>query len=294
MKTILVPTDFSKNAENACQFAIEIAKETKAKIVMMHAFETPILYSEMPAIGAAFDYKAIHDSSMNKLKRFYEKIKKHINGITIETMLLYGLPSSRIIETALEIKSDLIVMGTTGKGAVEKILMGSNTKRIIKNAPCMVLAVPPKAKYNGLKKIVYTTDLLSDNLRHAEIILPFAKAFNSEILFLTVNTHLSGNKESDPDQIKSKIKKHIHYPKISGYVCDDMNIADGINFFLKKQKIDCLAMYTHHRNILQNIFNHSITKEMIVHLSIPLLVIHEHDFQEHSGELKLQQEKILN
>jgi|SRR6185436_3120072 len=295
MKTILVPTDFSKNADNACRYAIEIAKETKAKIILMHAYETPVLYSEVPLTNVQTDYRLLANSALLELKRYYDKIKKAAQGIKIELLIQQGLASARIKEIALEQKAGLIVMGTTGKGALEKMIVGSNAARIIRKAPCMVLAIPPKAKYDGMKKIVYATDLLNDNLEHIKTIIPFAKLFNSEILFLNINTQLlSGNEDDDLKKTTQKIKAHVKYPKTSGYVCNDANVTSGIHYFLKKHKADCLAMYTHHRNILQSIFNPSITKEVSFHSSVPLLVIHDKDFTEENQPVKIQREEILN
>jgi nucleotide-binding universal stress UspA family protein len=294
MKTILIPTDFSKNADNACKYAIEIAKETKAKIILMHAYETPVIYTEIP-LTMSMDYQVLSKLASDKLKKYGNKIKESARGVKIELILQQGLASARIKEIALEKKADLIVIGTTGKGALEKILMGSNTLRILRNAPCLVLAIPPKAKYDGFKKIVYATDLLSDNLNHTKTLIPFAKIFNSEILFLNINTHLlQDNGEDGIKKITSKIKSNFTYPKTTGYICNDGNVADGINFFLKKHEADCLVMYTHHRTIWQSIFNRSITKEVALHTSVPLLIIHKNDYTFESPEAKIQKEKILN
>jgi len=293
MKTILVPTDFSGDAVNACKYAIALARETSAKIILMHTFETPVLYSEIPLVTTRLDYATLHDYALNELRRFHQKVSKGTK-LTWELVLQQGLASSRIIEIALEKKADLIVMGTTGKGSIERKLMGSNASRVIRNAPCLVLAVPPKAKYNGLKKIVYATDLLTDNLHHVKTMVPFAKIFGSEIMFLNIRPELStGNEEDELKKITRKIKSHVSYPKTSGYVCVDGSVEKGINFFLKKHKADCLAMYSHHRNLIGNIFNPGITSEVAVHTAIPLLVIHESDFMEEIPK-RHQQEKMLN
>ena len=276
MKTILVPTDFSKHADNALKYAIEIAKEMTAKIILMNIYETPVYYTDVPMVSPQTDYLLFHNSALAEMKSHYNKISKSAGGIKIELIVQQGLASARIKEIALEKKADLIVMGTTGKGALEKMLMGSNTARIIRKAPCPLLIIPLKAKYKGLKKIVYATDLKNDNLNHTKTLIPFAKTFNSEILFLNINTRvLSRNKEDDLIKITETIKKHVHYSKISGYVCNDVNVVNGINYFLKKHKADCLAMYTHQKNLLSTIFNSGITNEVAVHTSVPLFVIHE-------------------
>ena len=279
MKTILVPTDFSPVADNAFRFALEIASEAKAGIILMHAYETPLLYSEMPMVEFQLDLDSLRESALNKLKKYYQKIIGISKGVKIELMLQQGLASARINETALEKKVDLVVMGTTGTSAMERILIGSNALRVIRNAPCMVLTVPPKVKYDGMKKIVYTTDMSSDNLSHARTIIPLARLFNAEILFLNVNTSLfSDTSKSNLEKMTAKIISHVKYPKVSGYVCGSPNVSDGIHFFLNKHEADCMAMYTYHHNILDTIFKRSVTKSVAVHTSVPLLVIHESDF----------------
>ena len=281
MKTILVPTDFSQNAENACRFAIEIAHETKARIILMHTFESPLLYSEMPLVQMQMDIDSLRQNALNKLTKYYKKISKFTKGVKVEFLIQQGLASARINEAALEKKADLVVMGTTGTGAMERVLIGSNALRVIRNAPCMVLAVPPKAKYNGMKKIVYATDMSVNNLSHARTIVPLAKLFNAEILFLNVNTNLFTEiGKENLVKMTAKIESFIRYPKISGYVCESPNIETGIHFFLKKHKADCLAMYTYHHSLLDKIFRRSVTKSLSVHASIPLLAIHESDFAE--------------
>jgi len=295
MKTILVPTDFSPRADNACRFALEIARESNARIILMHAFETPVLYSEMPMLEIDMNFASLRESALLKLNKYYKKIGKAAKGVRIEFLVQQGLPSARINETALEKKADLVVMGTTGTGAMERVLIGSNAARVIRNAPCMVLAIPPKAKYNGLKKIVYTTDMSLGNLSHARTIIPVAKIFNAEILFLNVNTSLfSDTGKKNLEKMTVKIKSHIRYPKISGYMSDSPNVANGINFFLKKHKADCLAMYTYHKGIFDKIFRMSITSSMAVHTTIPLLVIHESDFMEEPVHTKNMKVAVLN
>ena len=50
MKTILVPTDFSEEARNAAEYAVKLAKEVKAKVILFHTFQVPIPISEVPVM----------------------------------------------------------------------------------------------------------------------------------------------------------------------------------------------------------------------------------------------------
>jgi nucleotide-binding universal stress UspA family protein len=188
MKTLLVPVDFSKNSKTAVEFAIGIAEKMKSSIILLHVFETPIIYSEIPLTTVQMDFAVIHDTAARRLKEFYKSIKTKAGSVSIELMLSQGLPSSRIHDIALERKVDLIVMGSTGKGLAGRMILGSNASRIIKNSPCLVLVIPPKSKFRGFKKIVYSTDLTNDSIRHTTSILPLARNFNSEIIYLHVNS----------------------------------------------------------------------------------------------------------
>ncbi len=292
MKTILVPTDFSANADKACQYAIALAKDLKAKIILMHAFETPTSYTSVSMMTIQMDYSTIHNSAISKLKNYYKKISKTAGKVEIQLVVQQGLASARIKELALEKKADLIVMGTAGAGAVTRFLIGSNTTRTIRNAPCMVLAIPPKAKYKGLKKMVYTTDLTAENLNHANALVPLAKNFNAEIIFLNVNNQFIEYDDKDLKQLISKIKHHISYPKTSSYVCTESNVLSGIDYFLKSHQADCLAVYTHHRSLLQSIFSFSVAKSLSFYTTVPLLIIHEHDHIASEQIIKANQRKL--
>ncbi len=278
MKTILVPTDFSKNATVAFQYAIGLAKKTKAKIILLHVFETTVLYTEIPMSTVQMDYTMLHDTAARNLKRYYHKFKSEIGKLNVELMLSQGLPSAMAVQVAQERKVDLMVIGTTGKGLAGRLFIGSNAVRLIRNSSCLVLAIPPKGKFEEIKTIVYTTDLTNESVIHAKSILPFAKELNAELIFLHVNSLFERPEiKSDAAKLSKKIKKLISYPKTSGYVCNDEDVSIGINNFIKNHKADCIAMYTHHRSILGSLFNKSITKTMSFHTKVPLLVIHEKD-----------------
>mgnify|MGYP003339287842 CR=1 FL=1 len=276
MQTILVPTDFSKNANSAFKYALEFAKSLKAKIILLHAFESPVIYSDIPLTTVQFDYAMLHDAAVKKMNNYFRQIQDSLEGVKVELTVQQGLASARIIETAHERKADLIVMGATGASAMERVLVGSNANRVIKNAPCMVMAIPPKAKFDGINKIVFTTDLSDENLEHAQSLIPFAKKFGAEILFLTVE-NIFNDEEIEIEAMNKKIKKFVKYPRMSGFLCADLSVTEGITYFLKEHNVDILAMYTHHRNVFQQLFNKSITKKIALHTTVPLLVIHKND-----------------
>lgn len=277
MKTILCPTDFSKSSENAVKYAVDLARQFKSKIILMHAYETPVIYTDVTVSSVQIDFELLRESALKQLKKIYTKILESVKDVHFELVLQQGLPSARTVEIAIEKKVDMVVMASTASTQVQRFLIGSNASRVVRDAPCKVMLVPPKAKFTGLKKIVYSTDLSDENLIASNQVVNFAQMFRSELVFLNVDNKNLVHDETDLAKVTHRIRQFVQYPKMKGYVCTDLNIADGITFFLKNEKADCLAMATHHRKFLQAIANPSITKRVSYKTDIPLLIIHLED-----------------
>lgn len=87
--------------------------------------------------------KAVKENAEKILSDTSEKIKQflRINPNQISTEVLFGSPESRIIETAEEMKADMIVVGSHGYNSWERLLLGSVSDSVVHHAPCSVLVV---------------------------------------------------------------------------------------------------------------------------------------------------------
>lgn len=279
MKTILVTTDFSKAADNACRYAIALAKDFKSTILLTHIFDVPALGYNGALTTMQLDYAALYDAAEKDLKTYYTKVSKNAPGVKIIPVLKAGVVASQIRDLAKEKKADLIVTGSKGKGFLESVLFGTNAWKILRNAPCMSLAVPYNAKYKGLKKIVYATDLLKDNIAHLKELIPVAKKAQSEIVFLNVNNKVFNDNDVKFNEAIRKIKKQFPYKKITGAVVADIEIASGISTFLSKHKANVLVMLPRKKSLFNRLFlEGSVTERMLYHTSVPVLVLHERDY----------------
>ena len=156
MKKILFPTDFSPVANNALEFAMEFNKKINAKILLFHSFFVPISATEIPiVIPTDIELETEAIGLINKLKTKYLK-KYPQNHFSVEVH--EGVPEFEIVDAAKKFKCDLIIMGTHGASGMKKFLMGSNTVSVIDKSVLPVIAVPEKAKINGLKKIVFASN----------------------------------------------------------------------------------------------------------------------------------------
>jgi|SRR6516164_6028758 nucleotide-binding universal stress UspA family protein len=132
IKTILVATDFSPMSEHAFGFAGALARDYGARLVVVHVVRPPAaVYAETAVFVTEPDFSAAREA-LAKLRT---------PGVDVDHRLLEGEPGSSIVELAREIKCDLIVMGTHGRGGIVRVLLGSVAEEVLRKAPCPVLTV---------------------------------------------------------------------------------------------------------------------------------------------------------
>ncbi|MEO8699466.1 MAG: universal stress protein [Kofleriaceae bacterium] len=139
-KRILCPTDFSDGAKHAVAVAGRLAKASNAELVLLHAWYTPpILYAGDQAIPAAA-IEAMMSGDEHVLADTLQELARL--EIRVSTRFVRGQPGDQIVKILQEDPLyDLVVMGTTGRAGFSRILLGSVTEKVVRNAPCSVLAV---------------------------------------------------------------------------------------------------------------------------------------------------------
>ena len=151
IKNILVPTDFSESATAAYAYAREMAAIFKSKIILIHVYEPIVFYSEAPiGMPDLVDIeKNIYASSEQSLDRIIQEHFKNDSGQMpgVEKLLVQGKPFIEIIRVAKEQAIDMIIMSTHGRSALEHILLGSVTEKVVRKAPCPVLTIRSKTEF---------------------------------------------------------------------------------------------------------------------------------------------------
>ncbi len=277
MKTILCPTDFSKHAMNAAQYACALADKLNSALILFHTYESPADFTQGQFTITTNTEDLLKSAASKNLSALRQKLKNKFPRVKLETMLETGAGYSEILSAANKQNVDLIVMGSTGTNKLERLLMGSTASRVLQHATCPVLCIPKDAEFNDIKKIVFATDLKDDNILSATTLVPFAAAFGAEIVFVYVDDKHLIHSDSEISKMTQKIRKHVKYPKISGFISKNTSIPKGIEFFLKKYPADILVMFTHQKHFPESLFNQSITKLMSHQIRIPLLALQTTD-----------------
>ena len=141
LNKILVPTDFSQHSANAVRYGAELAAKFGAELHLLHCVEqTPILYGEG---GAWISPETIVELQAAADKQLQE-VPVDTEGVTVKRKCVDGHPFVEVIRYAKSEETDLIVMGTHGRGAIAHLLLGSVAEKVVRKAPCPVLTVRDK------------------------------------------------------------------------------------------------------------------------------------------------------
>jgi nucleotide-binding universal stress UspA family protein len=147
IKTILVATDFSDDADAAIETGIELAKTFGAKVELFHAFHVDI-----PAIYAGFggDFakpqdvlEPIRQAAEAAMDQLVERVSS--KDVEVQGRVAMDYASRAILDEAERVLADMVVLGTRGLTGLEHLVLGSTAERVIRMAKCPVLTVKKPA-----------------------------------------------------------------------------------------------------------------------------------------------------
>ena len=272
MKKILVPTDFSIAGKKAADYAVAFAELFNSKITLMHAYP-PLMYDTDIAYFHQEALTLMKDVVVKKLELEKQRINKKLttkaSGVFDE-----GYTKSAILLAMKKSHPNLVVMGTTGESVLEKNVFGSVSLGVVNESKIPVLVVPEKAQSGKIKRIVYATDYHEGDAKAMKYLIDLAAKLKAKIFVVHIaNGDFSTSYEKDSmEAMKTTICKKHDCENISFQVINGENTASELEKYCKKVNAGLLAVSNEKRSFFIKILLPSITKKMIYHSEIPLLV----------------------
>jgi nucleotide-binding universal stress UspA family protein len=268
MNRILVPTDFSLNAEKALEYALHLGAHFSSEIILLHSWELPHQKSAMfISTQDLIKEKAEHD-----LKELKDKIAIRFPDLKISSMTMMGDAAGAIKTAAKNKGADYIVMGTKGASGLKKIFMGSITTDVLEDAPCPVMAIPEKAEFRNIKNIGYATDLGSYKLQDAIKTVPLAKIFNAKIAIIHISVNNEQNEQIQFEEFIKRFKNITEYENIEPYFSSGNDVVKKLQLFIDEKNIDILSLTRRKRDFYEELFHTSVSKEIAYSSTIPLII----------------------
>ena len=141
-RTILVPTDFSSDADAALETAIGLAEKFDSRIVVVHAYHIDLAIAS-PVVGSGTLPQGYWDELREQATAHAANVSQRASdrGIEASSIAVAGTPSAAIVEQASQVGADLIVMGTRGLSGLKHVMLGSVAERVVRTASCPVMTV---------------------------------------------------------------------------------------------------------------------------------------------------------
>ncbi|MBT8385554.1 MAG: universal stress protein [Bacteroidia bacterium] len=277
MKKILLPTDFSDNALNAINYALQLFKGDKCTFYLLNTY-TPVIYSydyQMSTAGYLGEVvDVVKKNSTDKLDKLKKDVKKKYKNENhkIVTISSFNLLTDEIKDLIDKYNLDLIVMGTKGASGAKEILFGSNTIHVIKKSKCPVFAVPDGYFFEKPMEILFPTDYKIDYTeKQLNILKTIANLYNSRVHILNVSHGRDLNEKENRN--KEKLEKMLSKVKHASYRVDDQEIPHAINEFQKSTYVHLLMMINNKHSFFENLFFKPVINQIGFHLTVPFLVI---------------------
>jgi glycine betaine transporter len=137
---VLVPLDFSDPANQALEYALQLAQQLQARVTLLHVIHIPPLGgANLPAYMAHVEAHA---------QEAMEACLQHVQqtGLPVQSLIVQGVPWQEIVDKAQDMQADLMVMSTHGRTGFLHLFLGSVAERVVRLASCPVLVTRPAAQ----------------------------------------------------------------------------------------------------------------------------------------------------
>lgn len=271
MKTILLATDFSPAALNAAHYATDMAVSIKSDLLLVHVIPVPITYTDLPVAVSVEDMLRSTEEEMNHLK---ENLLKNCGGaIKIETEVRMGIFFHELQTVCHRVQPYAVVMGSQGKTAAERVLLGGHTVHAMQHLAWPLITVPKGGVYSAIRKIGLACDFAKVvDTTPVDEIRTLVNDFKAELHVLN-----TGKKETfNPDIVfeSGLLQEMLENLKPVYHFITHDNIDQGIMDFAEKNNIDLLIVLPKRHGFLEKIVHKSHTKELVLHSHVPVMALH--------------------
>jgi nucleotide-binding universal stress UspA family protein len=266
MKNILVPTDFSENANKALDVAMALAQRFKATLHLVHTYHVSSPTGHMTNVN-----RVVREDREQEMEAFLTKIKADAPAeVVVQGVCRHGYAVETIEREAERVAADLLVMGTLGASNIRKQVWGSTASNLVKSNKVPVLAIPFETHYQDLQNMILAVDAL--DLQVLNTLNPALSLVQSSRLTLELLHVTKSDQDSDIDHSIEDYLKNMAIPFTYHKVVSD-NILEGILNFARTQPKSVLCLVSHQRGWFENLFHSSVSQQVALQSDLPVLIL---------------------
>ncbi len=270
---ILIPTDFSVQAEFAYLMVKKLEEKTPVDIHFLHVMNVPDTVT-MDTGGNIQTCGEIDVNYVVKQKEIAERKLanlKTLYGNDINSHFVLGKVTDGILNFAEVNHFDLIVMGTKGAWGLKEKLSGSETQMIARKSKIPVLSLMCDRSDLNIQNILLVHNFNHPAKEDFQLMHKLIKAFNTKFHLLQI---ISGKVDAEKVLVEANMKSFAELNNITNYEChliNDNDVENGVVHFNQMNNMDMVCIGTHGKG---GIFHHSATEKLINHLFKPIISFH--------------------
>jgi nucleotide-binding universal stress UspA family protein len=272
MKRILVPTDFSAQAEIALKVAAQLAKRFNGEIFLLHMLELPLqLVDSINGSSSQNLPEALFFMKLAK-KKFKKLIDEpYLKGIKVHDTVEFHQAFEGIMEVSKEHNCDLIVMGSHGANGIKEVFIGSNTEKVVRNSTIPVLVIKNEHEEFDVNNFVFATDCDLEHKHTLNKAIQFANKIDAQLHLLYVNTANNFKTSEEATQSLNDFVKGEELNHHTLNIYNDVTVEKGILNFSKSINAGLIGISTHGKKGLAHFFNGSISEDLVNHANRPVV-----------------------
>ena len=287
MKNILVPTDFSAEANHALEVALQLAKQTGGSVKVLHVLESPDIASpnfssyggpvngaELPnsvGMDQVFTLKLM-EVTKQRMHQLVEHAQQLVPDVAVDDTVEVARIDTGILQAIDRHNIDLVVIGAQGHGAMEHFFAGSHTERMVRLAPCPVLSVKHQDTNFKVRNIVFPSDFGDDANGALAGLRRITAAFPEAVVHLLMVTDNPNDQQLEHDMGGFARQAGLANYQLAAIDAD--NTSEGIRNFAQKINADLVVIPTHARTGLSGFFQTSIAETVATSAAAPVLTYH--------------------
>ncbi len=281
-KHILIPTDFSKNAWNALNYAINLFKDEECTFFLLNAYQlyhftTDSIIVPEPGEKSYEESKATSEKGLEDLIDGLQSSVDNSNH-SFEMISVYNGVLKAVKETIKSKEINLVVMGTKGEGNPMNALYGSNAVTIIENVrKCPILVIPEISQIpaNLPGEVVFATNFkYYYKRRELAPLVDIASRLTAPIRILNVSGERKITNEQEVN--RELLTDYFEGFDYSFHTLTNISVAPGVHAFMESRSSTILALYNRKHGFFSALFTTSLVKELSESPHFPILVLQEH------------------
>lgn len=275
-QTVLVPTDFSRNALAAARYAIQLAETLRLQVHVLHAYR-PFSSAFQSGTANHSDDQLARSTAEGDLSEFMMALPSD-SRVGITSTAVRNSLTQAISDYTEQHQVSLVVMGTHGSSEVRRELLGSNTYDVAKEIDRPLMVIPEDVKPFALQQVVFFSDYHPgdvETLRSLETVFGDL-AFAVTLIHLLPSQFVESTDEHERLMgWKTMLEKEAHSGRLNAELVEGQESTKIVNETLKRFRADIALLTVANRSVFRNVVTKSLARAIILNPGVPVLLTSE-------------------